>query len=136
MSLSAEGRAALVLREGKRNKAYLDTKGIPTIGVGHTAPEVYLGLVWTDKQVEDALSKDVKWAEAEVDALHVPLSTNQYDALVSFIFNIGAEAFKKSTMRKHLVVGNYEAAAKEFLRWNIPKEIIGRRTTELKQFLA
>jgi len=133
--LSDAGRAALVLREGKRNKAYLDTKGIPTIGVGHTGPEVKLGLVWTDKQVDDALSKDVKWAEAEVDALHVPLTTNQYDALVSFIFNIGATAFRKSTMRKLLVVGNYEGAAKEFLKWNIPKEIIGRRTTELNQFL-
>lgn len=136
MSLSAKGAQALIQREGRRLTAYKDTKGIWTIGVGHTGPEVKQGLVWTDAQVTAAFANDVKWAEREVDAVEAPLTENQYDALVSFIFNIGAGAFRKSTMLKLLNKGEYELAAKEFDRWVIPKEITSRRMSEKRQFLS
>lgn len=136
MLLSKEGRKALIEREGKRNKAYLDTKGIPTIGIGHTGPDVFMGLVWSDAQIDWAFSNDVEWAEEEVDKVITPLTKNQYDALVSFVFNIGATAFRKSTLLKLLNQGLYEEAAKQFDRWVIPKEITGRRMSEKSQFLT
>lgn len=136
MKLSNKGIEALVLREGKKNKAYLDTKGIPTIGVGHTGPEVKMGLVWTDQQIEYALAKDVLWAEEAVNEVNCILTQNQFDALVSFVFNIGASAFAKSTMKKLLDKGEIKLAAEQFNRWIIPKEITSRRMSEKQQFLS
>jgi lysozyme len=135
MKTSDEGLAVLTLREGKRRRAYLDTKGIPTIGVGHTGPEVYIGLVWTDQQIEDALKDDVVKCEDCINKyVKVPLTQNQFDALVSFIFNVGATAFRRSTLLRILNTGDYEEAAKCFDMWHIPKEIIGRRDSEREQF--
>lgn len=136
MKLSKKGIEALILREGKRNKAYLDTKGIPTIGVGHTGPEVKLGLIWTDEQIEYALAKDVLWAEEAVNDVNCLLNQTQFDALVSFVFNIGASAFAKSTIKKLLDKGEIKLAAEQFNRWIIPKEITARRMSEKAQFLS
>jgi lysozyme len=135
MKLSKEGSSILQQREGRRNKAYLDTKGIPTIGVGHTGPNVYIGLAWTDQQIDDAFTNDVKWAEDAVNAnVKVPLTQTQFDALVSFVFNIGETAFKRSTVLKLLNESLYDMIPSAMLMWNIPKEIIGRRQAEAKQF--
>lgn len=135
MKTSDAGLQALEKREGKRNKAYKDTKGIWTIGVGHTGPNVYEGLAWTDQQVEDALRDDVKIAEDCINKyVTVPLTQNQFDALVSFVFNVGTLAFRKSTLLKRLNAGDYEGAAKAFDMWHIPPEIIGRRDSEREQF--
>lgn len=136
MKLSKAGADKLILREGKKNKAYLDTKGIPTIGVGHTGPEVYLGLVWTDEQVLKAFEKDVLWAEEAVNTVTTPLKQHQFDALVSFVFNIGATAWHKSTIKRLLNAGDIVGAAKQFDRWVIPKEITKRRMSEKDQFLG
>ena len=137
MKTSDKGLAALSLREGSRNKAYLDTKGIPTIGVGHTGPEVKLGLVWTNQQVQEALRKDVSIAERCVDStVKVELTQNQYDALVSFIFNVGVGAFTKSTMLKKINAKDFAGAALEFDRWHIPVEITSRRNSEKTQFCS
>ncbi len=136
MKLSKEGADALYRREGKRNKAYKDTKGIWTIGVGHTGPDIVEGLVWTDKQVMEAFLRDVAWAENAVSEVRMPLNQNMFDALVSFTFNVGEKAFRTSTMKKFLDMGLYTNAAMEFDRWHKPAEIVGRRTSERDQFLA
>jgi lysozyme len=136
MNMSEKGLSLLTQREGSRTKAYKDTKGIWTIGVGHTGPDVTASLVWTEQQVVDALRKDVHIAEkAIIDSVKVFLTQNQFDALCSFIFNVGVGAFKRSTLLKVLNLGNYTEAAKQFDRWNIPPEIVGRRTSEKLQFL-
>lgn len=135
MKTSKEGLTALSLREGRRKKAYLDSKGIPTIGVGHTGPEVYIGLVWTEQQIDDALADDVLEGEECVNKyVSVPLTQNQFDALVSFIFNVGVTAFRRSTLLRVLNKGDYVGAAKCFDMWHIPKEVIGRRDSEREQF--
>jgi lysozyme len=135
MKTSEQGLKKLEGREGKRKTAYLDTKGIPTIGVGHTGPEVYMGLAWTDQQITDALIDDVKEAEDAVNGyVKVALTQNQFDALVSFTFNVGVTAFITSTLLTVLNKGDYESAAKQFDRWHIPPEIIGRRDSERDQF--
>lgn len=135
MKLSPEGAKALILREGKRNKAYFDTKGILTIGVGHTGNDFGPTSVWTDEQVMAAFVRDVAWAENAVSEVKQPLNQNMFDALVSFTFNVGAKAFATSTMKKFLDMGLYNNAAQEFDRWHKPVEITKRRDGERDQFL-
>ena len=135
MKVSDEGISRLIVREGKRNKAYKDTKGILTIGVGHTGPEVVEGLVWTDGQIHAALRDDLDEVEQCLDKyVFVPLTQKQYDALASFIFNVGVNAFRRSTMLKKINLRDFGGATKEFDRWHIPPEIIGRRDSERDQF--
>jgi len=135
MFISDNGLKILTLREGKRNKAYLDTKGIWTIGVGHTGPEVKAGLVWTDQQIEETLRKDIKTSELCINtSTLVPLTQNQFDALVSFVFNVGVNAFKRSTMLKFINLKQFTKAMLEFNRWHIPPEITSRRNSERDQF--
>ena len=134
LSLSPQGAALLTKREGVRYNAYKDTKGIWTIGIGHTGPEVVKGLVWTHEQVMEAFKHDIKWAEAAVNATSFPLKHHQFDALVSFVFNVGANAYFKSTMRKMLNAGMVKEATAQFDRWVYPKEITGRRMSEKAQF--
>lgn len=141
MQTSAAGRAAIAQREGNKLKAYTDSVGVLTIGVGHTSaagpPKVTKGLTITAAQSDEILSRDLATFEAAVNkAVKVPLSQGQFDALVSLAFNIGSGAFAKSTLVKRLNAGNVAGAADAFMMWNKPKEIIGRRKTEQKQFLA
>ena len=137
MKLSEDGINALIKREGIRLKAYQDTKGIWTIGIGHTGPEVVKGYQINELMAYDLFHKDVEWAmDAVNDNVYAPMTQNQFDALVSFVFNVGAGAFKRSTMLKYLNVLDYEKAAKQFDRWVIPKEVTGRRMQEKAQFLS
>lgn len=134
MKLSDKGSELLILREGLRLKAYRDVKDIWTIGVGHTGPEVVEGLVITKEKAHELFRKDVAWAEDAVNLVKVPLTQNQFDALVSFVFNIGASAWKRSTMLKLLNAGDYIGASKQFDRWVIPVQITSRRMSEKAQF--
>lgn len=143
MKTSDAGLAAIMQREGKVNHAYPDPAWgwkVPTIGVGHTGPEVHPGLVWTDEQVMEALRRDVAEREDAINAqMVVPgatftLTQNQFDALVSFVFNVGVGAFRSSTLLKLLHEDDYEGASAQFPRWNIPAEIIERRAGERQQF--
>ena len=135
MNTSDNGLQLLMLREGKRYKAYLDSKGIPTIGVGHTGPEVKMGLVWTNQQVVDTLRRDVSTAESCINSnVKVELTQNQFDALVSFVFNVGVGAFSKSTMLKKINNKDFVGATSEFDKWHIPPEITSRRNSEKTQF--
>ena len=61
-------RTQLIAEEGTSHSAYLDTLGVPTIGIGHTGPEVHLGLVWTDDQIAAAFDTDLAQKMAEVSA--------------------------------------------------------------------
>lgn len=133
--MSPNGLNLLIQREGKRNKAYKDTKGIWTIGVGHTGPDVLPNSVWSDAQVSDALQKDLIWAEHAVNSVTIPLTQNQFDALVSFTFNVGIYAFNTSTLKRLLNLGKYEEIPAQLDRWHIPPEITPRRDSEKAQFL-
>lgn len=135
MNTSKNGRERIEKREGTRNKAYLDSKGIPTIGVGHTGPEVYIGLAWTDQQIDDALVDDLKIAEDCINKyVTVPLTQNQFDALVSFVFNIGVMAFRRSTVLKLLNEKLYDLVPNAMMMWDKPPEIVNRRKSEAEQF--
>jgi lysozyme len=141
MKMSAAGRALLIQREGFKTKAYKDTKGIWTIGVGHTAaagaPIPVPGMTITRAQVDEILAKDLPHYERLVERnVRVPLTQGQFDALVSLAFNIEAAVSQRSTIIKRLNAGNYRGAADAILMWNKPPEIRKRRMGEYRQFLA
>ena len=140
MNISDKGLDFIKDMEGIERKAYLDTGGVWTVGVGHTGPDVYEGLVATDQQINMWLREDVIDAESAVNRLVlVELTQDQFDALVSFVFNIGETAFKKSTLLRKLNENNFPGATKEFLRWDKDngKTIAGltkRRILESRMF--
>jgi lysozyme len=84
--------------EGYRLDAYRDSKGIWTIGVGHTGTDVHMGLTITDQQALELLQKDLEHTYKIEAYLQRPTNDNQYSALVCLAFNIGTNAFKDSTL--------------------------------------
>lgn len=139
MKTSSKGRKLITQREGCRLKAYKDTKGIPTIGVGHTSmagdPEVHLGMTITQTQADEILSRDLASVESAINHyVQVALTQDEFDALASLAFNIGGSAFSKSTIVRRLNDGDKPGAAEAILMWNKPKEIMGRRKQEYDQF--
>lgn len=140
MITSADGRSRIRGREGEILHAYRDTKGIWTIGVGHTGlvfgKPITSGMTITKDQSDTLLIGDLRVAETAVN-LSLPatgIKQNQFDALVSLTFNIGSGAYKTSTVARNLKAGSIVDAGKAILLWNKPKEIIGRRQTEYNQF--
>jgi lysozyme len=82
----------------------------------------------TEKEAELALTDDLAWAQTAVNkAVGVTLTQNMFDALVSFVYNLGESNFRKSTLLNKLNQGQYKAAAFELLRWKYDngKEIPG-----------
>jgi lysozyme len=83
----------------------------------------------------EQLRKDVAITEQCLnDCVQVGLAQNQIDALCSFIFNVGVNAFRRSTMRRVINAGDFKQAAAEFDKWHIPPEITSRRNSEKSQF--
>lgn len=104
--------------EGCRLKAYLCPAGVWTIGYGHTQG-VKPDMVITQLQAERFLRQDLKRFEDAVTSLvKVPITPNQFSALVSFAYNVGTGALYDSTLLRKLNKKDYKGAANEFLRWN------------------
>ena len=126
--------------EGCKLYAYLDTGGVWTIGVGHTGPEVVKGLTCSMEQALQWLKEDSEEAQEAIrQSVEGLLTQNQFNALVSFVFNVGVSAFSKSTMLKFINKGDFDGAAKEFTKWNKDngKEVLGlskRRILEQSVF--
>ncbi|GJE46737.1 glycoside hydrolase family protein [Methylobacterium soli] len=141
MALTAIGRAALVAREALKTRAYKDSVGVWTIGVGHTSaagpPSVTAGLVITEAEALEIFGRDLVKYEATVDqSVKVPLADHERDALVSICFNIGQGAFARSTFVKRLDAGDRAGCTEAIMAWNRPPEIISRRPAERDQFLT
>lgn len=141
MKMSAIGRAVLAAREGVRLTAYKDSVGVWTIGVGHTAacgmPVPRAGLTITAAEADAAFARDLAGFEAAIaKALKVPVSENEFDALVSLAFNVGAVAAAGSTAIRMLNAGNRAGCATAILLWKKPASIIDRRDGERDQFLT
>lgn len=121
MKTSDKGKDFLAEVEGEVLTAYKDTGGVWTIGVGHTSDEhlkVTPGLKITKAKSRELLDIDILEAEEAVNRLvQVPLSQGQFDALVSFVFNLGEGQFADSTLLRKLNAGDYTGAAKQFERW-------------------
>jgi GH24 family phage-related lysozyme (muramidase) len=118
--------------EGLRTKAYRDQGGILTIGYGHING-VKEGDTCTELEAQAWLDADLLVADKAVHRLAtVPLSQNQYDALISLVFNIGAGNFAKSTILDKLISGDYDAAAKA---WTDPKTVFDKVNGEVSMGL-
>ena len=104
--------------EGVRLRAYIPVKGdVPTIGYGHTLG-VRLGDVISEDKAEQYLVQDLEWAEAVViKYVTVDLQQNQFDALVSFIFNVGESQFSRSTLLRELNKRRYKNIPSQLNRW-------------------
>ena len=104
--------------EGLRLEAYQDPVGVWTIGYGHTFT-ARAGMRITEAEAEELLWGDIQWVETAINRnVVVPLTQNQYDALASWVFNLGEPNLKKSTLLRKLNNADYKGAAQEFLRWN------------------
>lgn len=140
MKISQQGLEKIVQREGVILHAYRDSVGVWTIGTGHTTaagpPEVHPGMVITKEQNDEILRQDLKPIEEQfVQYVHVDVTQNQYDAIISIVFNVGPK-FWHSTAVQRLNSHDVEGAAEAILMWNKPPEIKGRRHTEYVQFLT
>lgn len=142
MITSDRGIALIKEYEGLRLETYDDGGGIWTIGVGHTGTDVTPGLMIDEDEAIRLLKSDLATAEGCVDeSVEVELSQQQFDALVSLVFNIGCRAFQASTLLRLLNAGSYEAAAKQFQRWSkdngrVLPGLVRRRAAETELFLA
>lgn len=132
---SAAGRQALEVEEGCPLRAYRDSVGKWTIGFGNTGPDVVPGLVWTQAQADEALTRRLaNEFEPAVNTCKVALNQGQYDALVSLTYNIGTNGFLGSTLLRKLNAGDYAGASAEFPKWCIPSELLPRRVRERAMF--
>jgi lysozyme len=125
MNLSERGLDLIKGFEGYHTKlpngdciAYRCPANVLTIGYGCTKG-VREGMIWTEAQAKAALAKEIATHESAVMRLvSVDLNQNQFDALVSFAYNVGNGALEKSTLLKKLNAGDYPGAQAEFMKWN------------------
>jgi len=121
MGISQKGLNMIKQFEGLRLTAYRCSANVLTIGYGHTGSDVKEAMTITQAQADELLKSDVKKFEIGVSALTVGISLtqNQYDALVSFAFNVGLGALQSSTLLKKLRENPKDKTiANEFARWN------------------
>ena len=145
MKTSSNGTSLIKEFEGFVANAYLCPAKVWTIGIGTTVypngVKVKKGDKCTEEQALKYLQHDLKSFEKTVnDSVKVPLSQNQFDALVSLAYNIGSGAFKNSTLLKKLNAKDYAGAADQFPRWNkgggkVLKGLVRRRDAERALFL-
>ena len=141
MRTSQTGIDLIKKYEGLRTNAYMCPASVLTIGYGHTK-NVAPGMKITPEKAEDLLKEDlVRFEDAVNKYVTKPLTQNQFDALVSFAFNVGVNAFANSTMLRLLCLGHYFQAASQFSRWvhgggqKLPG-LVRRREEERKLFLT
>ena len=119
ISLSATALVAILLHEGYRENAYTPVAGdVPTIGFGTTSG-VKLGDRTNPEKALNVALRDVQGFEGAIKScVTVPLTQYEYDAFVSLSYNIGSNAFCKSTLVKKLNAGDYAGACNQILRWD------------------
>jgi lysozyme len=149
MRASPAGLELIKKNELVEPKMYHDQVGLPTIGMGHllTKDELSSGKLissgarWynglTDQQVDDLLASDILGVESAINSyVHVPLAQFEFDALASFIFNIGAKAFAKSTLLRLLNQDQFQSVPDQMRQWvhskgQVLPVLVSRREREI-----
>lgn len=146
MNVSSRAIEMLKHHEGVRCKPYRDCVGLWTIGVGHligdgkSLPDEW-NKTFTMEEVDALLRKDLGRFERGVQKFcPVPLKQGEFDALVSFSFNLGLGVLQRSTLRQKILRGDKKGAAEEILKYNkaggkIVKGLVNRRNDEYQLFL-
>ena len=121
METSQKGIDLIKRYEGVILHSYLCPANKLTVGYGHCGEDVKQGMVITEKEAENLLKKDLRKFESKLNYSlehdNVTLNQNQFDACISFIFNLGFSAFIFSTLYKKLKSGDYTGASEEFTKW-------------------
>ena len=146
MQTSDKGIAMIKQFEGCKLTAYQDSVGVWTIGYGWTKPvdgkPIRAGMTIKQETAERLLKTGLVSYESDVSRLvKVGLTQGQFDALVSFTYNLGARSLSTSTLLRKLNAGDYAGAANEFLRWNkaggkVLNGLTRRREAERALFLS
>ncbi|MET4998419.1 lysozyme [Enterobacter hormaechei] len=146
MQTSDKGIALIKQFEGCKLTAYQDSVGVWTIGYGWTQPvegkPIRAGMTIKQETAERLLKTGLVSYESDLSRLvKVGLTQGQFDALVSFTYNLGARSLSTSTLLRKLNAGDYAGAADEFLRWNkaggkVLKGLTRRREAERALFLG
>ena len=140
MKTSNQGKNLIKEAEGLRLDAYKCPAGVPTIGWGHTKG-VKMGQHITVQQAEDLLVEDIAPIERLLNALKINFRQEQFDALVSWIFNLGAGNFKSSTMYKLILAdARDEEITDSLIRWTYSGKqklpgLMKRRVAEANLFI-
>lgn len=141
--MKATNYATLLIKsfEQLRLNSYLCPAGVWTIGYGHTNG-VNQGMLITEKTADAFLKQDIRNAEHSINQMDAELTQEQFDALVSFVFNVGVRAFNVSTLRKKILKNpNDPSIADEFRRWVYAGDkklpgLIKRREQEIKLYYS
>ncbi len=146
MKTSEKGIAIIKKYEGLRLSAYKCPAGKLTIGYGHTGNDVKPGMSINKEMAELLLKQDLRLFEKAInDLIKVPLTQNQFDALVSLTYNIGIGNFVSSTLRKLLNENKILEAGEQFMRWTKVRQpgglkelpgLVKRRAEEKALFLT
>ena len=141
MKISQKGIDLIKKFEGCKLYAYRDSVGVLTIGYGHTK-NVKAGMAITQQQAETFLKDDIKPIETLLNGMGINYTQNQFDALTSWIFNLGQGNFKSSTMYKHIVGKKSDVEiTDQMVKWYNAggKPLLGlkkRRAEEANMFLG
>ncbi len=141
MKASKAAYALIRQFEGLSLKAYKCPGGVWTIGYGHTSG-VKEGMIITEAKADELLAEDVKQCEKQINSLNLSLNQNQFDALVSFLFNVGFGNFSKSTLLLKIKVNpDDNAIMDEFLKWvysrgKVLPGLQRRRLAEIKLYYS
>lgn len=146
MQTSDKGIALIKQFEGCKLTAYQDSVGVWTIGYGWTQPvdgkPIRAGMTIKQETAERLLKTGLVSYESDVSRLvKVGVTQGQFDAMVSFTYNLGARSLSTSTLLRKLNAGDYAGAADEFLRWNkaggkVLNGLTRRREAERALFLS
>ncbi|END2547690.1 MAG: lysozyme [Enterobacter sp.] len=146
MQTSDKGISLIKQFEGCKLTAYQDSVGVWTIGYGWTQPvdgkPIRAGMTIKQETAERLLKTGLVSYESDVSRLvKVGLTQGQFDALVSFTYNLGARSLSTSILLRKLNAGDYAGAADEFLRWNkaggkVLNGLTRRREAERALFLS
>lgn len=145
-SVSKAGVDLIKQFEGNKLTSYLCPANVWTIGYGATGPDIRAGMTWTQEKCEDRLTQDlIKFSSGVALLTHTPISSNQLNAFVCLAYNIGLEAFRKSTALHRFNSGDIKGAAEAILMWDKAKvngkaiSLLGlrrRREEERRLFLS
>ena len=156
MKMSERGQQLLIQWEGFKPKVYKDSAGLPTIGVGHlltpqerksgrlkiAGMSVRFSTGLTEEQVRGLLAEDLtRYEDAVSKKVLAQLGQDQFDALVSFCFNVGINAFQKSSLVACVNAGDLAAVPDELRKWTkaggkqVPG-LVNRRENEIKLWLG
>lgn len=140
---NAQGVQIIKSSESLRLRAYRCPAGKWTIGYGDTGPDVRPGLTITEAEAEERLARRLafEFEPGVAQLLAVPVTGNQFSALVSFAYNTGLEALAESTLLTKLNAGDYDGAAGQFGRWvrsngRVLTGLASRRAAERELFLT